>query len=75
MSRLGLTARVVVTIAGIAPPIGFVALGHMMPNQDGWRSGAVYWLSVLIFLLIVYPLTARATRLGATVTSAAALGF
>ncbi len=75
MSRLGLTARLVIAIASIAPPIGLAALGRLMPNQDGWRPGAVYWLAALIFLLVVYPLVARATRLGATVAGAAALGF
>lgn len=75
MSRLGPTARAVIAIAGIAPPIGLAALGFMTPNQDGWRPGVVYLLAALTFLLISYPLAARVTRSGATVAGAAALGF
>ncbi len=75
MPRLVPAARVVVALAGIAPPIGLAVLGRIMLGQDGWRSGAMYWLAALTLLLVVHPLAARATRLGATVAGVAALGF
>ncbi|MGH3899646.1 MAG: hypothetical protein ACRDTA_15665 [Pseudonocardiaceae bacterium] len=75
MSRLAPAARVVVTLAGIAPLIGLAVLGRLMLGQDGWRPGAVYWLAVLTLLLVAHPLTARAARLDAIVAGVAALGF
>jgi hypothetical protein len=75
MSRLVPAARVMVALAGIAPLIGLAVLGRSMLGQEGWRPGAMYWLAALTLLLVVHPLTARTTRLDATVAGAAALGF
>lgn len=75
MARLVPAARVVVALAGIALPIGLAVLGSIMLGHDGWLPGAVYWLAALTLLLIVHPLTARVTRLEATVAGTASLGF
>lgn len=54
---------------------GIAALAYLMSNQDGWRPGAVYWPAALVFLLMVHPLAARATRVAAAVAGGAALSF
>lgn len=75
MSRLVPAARVVAALAGIALLIGLAVVGHSLLDHGDWRPGAVYWLAALTSLLVVHPLTARTTRLGATVAGIAALGF
>jgi ABC-type multidrug transport system fused ATPase/permease subunit len=75
MSRLVLAGRVMVARAAIVPLIGLGVLGCIMLGRNGWRPGAAYWLTALAFLLVVHPVSARATRLGAAVAGAAALGF
>lgn len=59
----------------IALLIGLTVVGHSMLDHGGWRPGAVYWLAALTLLLVVHPLTARTTRLGATGAGIATLGF